>query len=105
MSKQARLNQHDLEKKRILQVLELERRELVQAARRVARILFEESKEPVTAWQVFEAMHSVEGIAPILAKHDKRWLGAVFKGPWSLVGYEKSGSHCRLVAKWIPSEH
>lgn len=100
---------HKLEKskkEKVLTLLERERFEIILSARRVAHILYEETNEPVTAWKVYEAMVSVEGIEEVISKHDKRWLGAVFKGKeFTLVGYENTGSHSRIVAKWIPTEH
>jgi hypothetical protein len=104
--KKRNLKQEKAKKERILSILEKERQAIIHSARRVAKILYEEKKEPITAWQVYEAMCSVEGIEEVLSKHDKRWLGAVFKTPlFTLVGYENSGSHSRIVAKWIPTEH
>ena len=93
------------EKKRILSVLELERLDLVHAARKIARILWTHNEEPVTAGAVFEAMAQVNGMKPILARHDKRWLGAVFNSQWQKVGFSMTGSHCRPVSQWIPIEH
>lgn len=104
--KKRNINQEKAKKERILTLLERERLEIISSARRVAHLLYQEKQEPITAWQVYEAMCSVEGIEQVLSKHDKRWLGAVFKTPlFTLVGYENSGSHSRIVAKWIPTEH
>lgn len=94
-----------IEKARILSVLETERHELIHAARQVADILYQANKQPVTAGQIFEAMASVSFMKPLLAKHDKRWLGAVFTQGWTRVGFSMTGSHCRPVSQWIPTEH
>ena len=93
------------EKARILSVLEEERSQLVFAAREIAGILWHSTRQPVTAGKVFESMHEVPGMEAILARHDKRWLGAVFVHGWTRVGFSMTGSHCRPVSQWIPSEH
>ena len=97
--------QERIERDRILAVLEEERRHLVFAAREIAHILWDKTQAPVTAGQVFEAMHEVPGMEKILVKHDKRWLGSVFIRDWTRVGYVTTGSHCRPVSQWIPTEH
>lgn len=82
------------------------RSRLLNAARYVAQELWEESGEPVTAGQIYEtmreAMENDPDMAGILAQHDKRWMGGVFKEGWVKAGHEPSGSHGRLVSKWVP---
>jgi hypothetical protein len=94
------------ERNRILKVFEEERRRLIGAARAEARHLWSHYRKPLTAGEVFSSLeYTLKGsdLYLLLLKHDKRWLGAVFKG-WTKVGYQLSGSHCRPVAKWVPEE-
>lgn len=95
---------------KILNDLEHARSRLVQAARYVAQELWDETQEPVTAGQVYsamwDAMENDPDMSGILEQHDKRWLGAVFRGDdWERVGYIPAGSHGRLVAQWVPKTH
>lgn len=94
------------ERNRILKIFEEERRRLLDAARAEARYLWAHYRKPLTAGEVFSSMeYNLKGseLYLLLLKHDKRWLGAVFKG-WTKVGYQLSGSHCRPVAQWVPEE-
>lgn len=53
----------------------------------------------VTSPEVIECM--TDRFPDSMAKHDRRFMGAVFRGPtWERIGFINAGYHCRPVSVW-----
>ena len=79
--------------------LEATRADLLVAARAMAAAICA-IKGRVTSVEVMAQLR-LQGYGPELDAADTRWLGAVFwRGGWTRIGYEPTGSHGRPVAIW-----